>query len=82
MNEVLNVAELKLDCRLDVVVSNNGTECLYDLLSPGHVAPVVIGRFEDEEVLEHVTLSLRNLTHERSLFLVNGLSPVAVSFLS
>jgi len=60
VHELLDIAELELDGRLDVVVADHGGVIADDLQAALKTSPVVIGQFEDEQVLEDVVAFFRN----------------------
>src|SRR5215471_2514275 len=60
VDETLHVAELELHGRLYIVVPDDGSKIADDLKPTFHLAPMIVGDLEHEQILEQVFLSLRN----------------------
>ena len=58
VDEGIHLAELELDRRPDVVVADDGGMVADDLEPALDAAPVVVGQFQDEEVLEQIAIAL------------------------
>ena len=58
VDEGVHVTELELDRRPDVVVADDGRMVAADLEPALDAAPVVVGQFQDEEVLEQIAIAL------------------------
>lgn len=63
VDEGVHVAELEFDRRPDVVVAEDGGMVADDLEPALDLAPVVVGQFEDEEVLEQIAVALGDGGH-------------------
>jgi hypothetical protein len=59
VNEIVDVAKLQLDGGANVVVPDNGREFLYDPKTAIHIAPVIIGELENEQLVENVAIDHR-----------------------
>ena len=53
VHEGVNVAELELDGRLDVVVANDPPVVVDDPQPPFEIAPMIVGQFENEQFVEN-----------------------------
>ena len=58
MDEFINVAKLQFDGRFDVVVADDGGVVADDLQAAIELAPMVVGKFKDEQILEQLVVFL------------------------
>ncbi|MNS72207.1 hypothetical protein D3C72_1056080 [compost metagenome] len=66
VNELIHVPELQLDGGLDVVETRDRTMVADDFQPTFKLAPVVIGKFENEQVFKQVLITLADGFHEYS----------------
>ncbi|MNG21237.1 hypothetical protein D3C84_1055780 [compost metagenome] len=52
MNEFIHITKLQLDGRLDVIEARNRTVITDDFQPAFQPAPVIVGKFQDEQVLK------------------------------